>query len=614
MLKDKSFHAVDESDMKRRLPTPPPPKITQASADSGKALLEIMHNKSMKTDRALNAAKRIRDVNYTCRHFFEDCIAAFPELTLYVVQCEGSDVMTSSGRTADDEYQRTMGALFAVYWLMRLDVDGRQSFCFGIDNDWNPLMRDSPVPERRQDEIEKRQNFLDQLQWQKLEDLFVDAGLLSRSGTNGAVTHDVDRTLAMLVLTAIHDIMKLQCLLPFIEEEYAPDGWSGYKKGDRIGDHDAALGYVLEYWPNALPSYAELPSKQKNSVKFTQCKMEYNMGWLVQAEAPPGALFQKFKSIISSGNFNEADVAFYFVHWLTDLAGAEPFPSEGCEKFVLKFPLKVLTSFMMSFGIVRQLSIHSETEVLEKYLIWRWQQSEQAIHGDPPTGVGSIARLRMTVMCQGDTTALLKAYQQLQQRDRDVLDYELALTGCHNQCYSSEDYHQREDYHQSPDKGPALLVYYAPALLQKAGATDPSGALIVLAEVFRQARCLYPLEHDQVSETVTVRIDALKELPIATIHQRSMNGEVWILQKTSKCDAQVHRVNLMQQPKEGFSWEMFRVLFAPAPPSASRRVIKTLGDTSPTRSIGDNSPSRGVGDTSPNRGVGDTLPHRIAEA
>ena len=36
-----------------------------------------------------------------------------------------------------------------------------------------------------------------------------------------------------------------------------------------------------------------------------------------------------------SGN----DVAFYFVHWFADLAGAEASPLTGCEKFVLKFPL-----------------------------------------------------------------------------------------------------------------------------------------------------------------------------------------------------------------------------------------------------------------------------------
>eukprot|EP00971_Amphidinium_carterae_P052998 1043926-Amphidinium_carterae.1 len=33
---------------------------------------------------------------------------------------------------------------------------------------------------------------------------------------------------------------------------------------------------------------------------------------------------------------------------------------------------------------------------------------------------------------------------------------------------------------------PAILVYYAPALMQKNFSTDPVGALTVLAEVFRQ--------------------------------------------------------------------------------------------------------------------------------
>ena len=35
------------------------------------------------------------------------------------------------------------------------------------------------------------------------------------------------------------------------------------------------------------------------------------------------------------------DVAFYFVHWFADLAGAEASPLTGCEKFVLKFPLRL---------------------------------------------------------------------------------------------------------------------------------------------------------------------------------------------------------------------------------------------------------------------------------
>ncbi|CAK0852907.1 unnamed protein product [Prorocentrum cordatum] len=57
--------------------------------------------------------------------------------------------------------------------------------------------------------------------------------------------------------------------------------------------------------------------------------MEYNMGWLVQAEAPPGALLRKFKQVVSAGQAKPEDVAFYFTHWFTDLAGAEPHPQDG---------------------------------------------------------------------------------------------------------------------------------------------------------------------------------------------------------------------------------------------------------------------------------------------
>ena len=45
-----------------------------------------------------------------------------------------------------------------------------------------------------------------------------------------------------------------------------------------------------------------------------------------------------------------------FANWLTDLAGAEPTPLGGCEKFVVKFPLPVLNSFLRSFSYVEWLS------------------------------------------------------------------------------------------------------------------------------------------------------------------------------------------------------------------------------------------------------------------
>ena len=30
--------------------------------------------------------------------------------------------------------------------------------------------------------------------------------------------------------------------------------------------------------------------------------MDYNMGWLVQAEAPPSSLFKKFREVVISGS------------------------------------------------------------------------------------------------------------------------------------------------------------------------------------------------------------------------------------------------------------------------------------------------------------------------
>ena len=58
----------------------------------------------------------------------------------------------------------------------------------------------------------------------------------------------------------------------------------------------------------------------------------------MQGEAPPAPLFGTFKEVMLSEHVAPSDVAFYFVHWLTDLAGAEPSPLGGAEKFVLKFP------------------------------------------------------------------------------------------------------------------------------------------------------------------------------------------------------------------------------------------------------------------------------------
>ena len=170
----------------------------------------------------------------------------------------------------------------------------------------------------------------------------------------------------------------------------------GYKAGEVIRDHDAALGYVLVHDKDALPSYADLPQEQRKPVRFTQAELAFNHGWLVQAEAPPGMLLRNFKRLIERGGVSAADVAFYFVHWLTDLAGAEGAPLAGAEKFVLKFPHAVLNSFFRSFPIIQQLSTLTETELMERFLVEWWP----AALGHVPSGPEAVALMRLVLQVQ----------------------------------------------------------------------------------------------------------------------------------------------------------------------------------------------------------------------
>eukprot|EP00403_Amphidinium_massartii_P044049 CAMPEP_0178442454 /NCGR_PEP_ID=MMETSP0689_2-20121128/38173_1 /TAXON_ID=160604 /ORGANISM="Amphidinium massartii, Strain CS-259" /LENGTH=1001 /DNA_ID=CAMNT_0020066001 /DNA_START=208 /DNA_END=3213 /DNA_ORIENTATION=+ len=528
---------------KRRLPAPQPIPFPKDNLKPRCMVAELMKGKSPNWPKAMNAAKRIRDPAYSLHEFYADMVAAFPELALYVSAGPGSGA-TVSGNTADEEYQRTMGALFAVFWMMRLHLDGAQSFCFGVDDGWKTLSATASKPVRTPEEKLKRQSAMENLHWEQMELLLVDAGILTEVGPKGS--HNVDRTLAMLVLTAIHDIMKITALVPVVQEDHGT--FRGYKAGEPVGDHDAALGYVLELFQDALPSYAQVDKASREVIKFTQSKMEYNMGWLVQAEATPGALFRTFKETICGGGFSDADVSFYFVHWLTDLAGAEPCPLEGCEKFVLKFPQKVLVSFLRSFNIIKELAASPESEVYENYLAWRWRTHDPAL-GPVPEGSGSIAKMRLVVMAQGDSSRLLEEFEDLSPCYIDVLSQELARTGCANQVFNRDVVHG----------GPAIMVYYGPALLQQAGSTDMAGALFLLAEVYTYARELFPIRKGAEGQTVCIRIDAIKNLKVHDIRVLATPGEIWILEKTNSSEAQVRKKNLLREGaiKQGSECALF---------------------------------------------------------
>ena len=257
--------------------------------------------------RLRKAALRMRDPAYSLREYHDDMIACFPELRLYLADGESADCKrTSSGRSTEVEYLRTIGAFFALYWLMRLPapsadadapgLDGQYGFCFGVDAEWKPWRPDARDVPRLDAECRRRHSFLRSCDWRRLQELLIHAGMLAPASCSGSDGEDgltvvEERTVAMLTLTAIHDIMKIDELLPTVGEAHAP--FAGVSAGATIIDHDLALAYVLEHDPTALPSFDVLPRTEQDSIRFTQAQLGFNHGWLVQVRCnlPPSSFF-----------------------------------------------------------------------------------------------------------------------------------------------------------------------------------------------------------------------------------------------------------------------------------------------------------------------------------
>ena len=213
-----------------------------------------------------------------------------------------------------------------------------------------------------------------------------------------------------------------------------------------------------------------LDEPEQRAIRFTQSKMGFNHGWLVQAEAPPGALFSSFKKLIDDEGVDSADIAFYFVHWLTDLAGAVPTPLEGSTQFAVRFPQPVLASFLRSIPLVQRLATKSETELFEAFLVEWWPNDKL---GPPPEGDDAIALMRLMVQVQTpeDQRKLREAYGRLPSESRVTLAREMALTAVDGQVY------QRTPCWGSAGPGAAgvLLAGVAARLPRRAarGAADP---------------------------------------------------------------------------------------------------------------------------------------------
>jgi len=381
---------------------------------------------------------------------------------------------------------------------------------FGYDESWR-ILTSAASGEGE----ERRAAFFEKMDW----------GLLAEV-TELALGSSVERIEAMLCLTAFHDVMKVTPLIPSVTEEHAP--YNGFSAGDAIHDHDLALAYVLEYYPHLIPSFAMLPEALRDVVLFTQTKMSFNHGWFVQAEATPGAMLSSLKQVLSGAS--GADLSFYFFHWLTDISGAEGRPLAGAEKLTVKFPLAVLVSFLWSIPYLNRLAEHSETDVLENYLEARFHQS----FPDEPTPEGetAIATMRLAVMAQAGASRVVEAFEQSSSSVRSILGEEMALTGIEGQSFLRSQFRG----------GPAFLVYYGPALLQRCGsASEMRRALTALAAVYLAGRQLWPMEEARWGETATLEISGLKALDIGDAIGGSAAGEprVWVLSRQNEREARL---------------------------------------------------------------------------
>mmetsp|Transcript_25618 Transcript_25618/g.59670 ORF Transcript_25618/g.59670 Transcript_25618/m.59670 type:complete len:943 (+) Transcript_25618:61-2889(+) len=581
------------------------PQPEQASNVPNEVLVELIGGKT--TDWALidEICSSLRRMDYNLSAFHQDCVKAFPELRLYLGPAQEPAVSstaetprrqngrpstkTTSGITSEDEYQRTMGALFHLYWLMRLDIDGKVGFCFGVDpssDTWQPNWPFTPPqpctkPFPQMSKEEKQAHFFCSGQWTAFQELLLDAGLLCRTD-DGMLKQDHERLKAMLALTAVHDIMKMEALLPQVNAPFAPFG--AYQEGETISDHDIALAYLMENFPSLVPSFDGLPAEARRAALFTQSKMDFNNGWLVQAEGPPGKVLRGFKKVLRGrqdavSQVTPRDVAFYFVHWLTDLAGAVPTPLAGSEKFVVQFPHAVLSAFLQSFPVVKNLAEKDETAVFEEYLRMRWNMAPDLpllTESYDQSGAEVICKRRLLCMAQAAAPHVLETFELLHARDRRLLSEEMARTGLVGQVYDLCRTMPHEDGGERWDQGPAFLLYYGPAFLQKAGA-QAKLALEVLTSIYEAGRVLWPLTSDDVDKTVTLRMDTLKERSVVEACAASQSGEVWVLVRHNNAEGFV----------EWHTPEVMAELEKNGQPCVALRLQRDQLDDAEASSIGD---------------------------
>ena len=189
------------------------------------------------------------------------------------------------------------------------------------------------------------------------------------------------------------------------------------------------------------------------------------------------------------------------------------------------------------------LAERSETAVYEKYLEWRWKSLANDLPeiGKPPSGKEAVALMRVVVAAQEETfqRGFFHAFNdELAPRDKQVLAIEMGMSGCKDVGFRS----QVDDPLADPTMGPAFLIYYGPQFMRSAGRNKEfAGALQMLAEIYRQARSLWPLSKEHAGTCVTVRIEQMKDHTPTQIQDGHRWGDGWFLLRRNQRESAVEQ-------------------------------------------------------------------------
>lgn len=417
------------------------------------------------------------------------------------------------------ECQRCLSSFLTVYWMLRLNHDGKRGFAMGLNKDCTvkEYTKKGGDSEEDVDEL-KRTRFLDCMDWALIEDVVVLAGCKAP-----------ERIACLLCLTAITGAVRPPDLRLVLQPEHAP--FYGYQAGEVLNDVAAATCYLMTHFVDLVPSFAALPQDLQQAARTAARKMDFNAATHVgfcQAELPPGLALTNFKAGLKDAA--EEDIGLYFLHWLTDVAGADATPIRGAERLVLRCPLKVLNAMLVSFPFLKTLGRGSETAVTEAYLEARWKTEMPSGRALPEEPMEAITQLRLTAMAHFDE-AVLTGYAESNATVQHILQSELVRTGV---AGPDGVWSRLKAADHKDELGPAFCALHSSVMFQRChkNHTEMALALRVLAAVYHAGRTLWVAAPECVGSTVRLDLLELKSYEIAYVVNTGSQS-VWVLVRES---------------------------------------------------------------------------------